>query len=44
MGKVFEEFWLTYPFEDFATMQPLLRRAFDEWAAMGMVTLIQRKH
>jgi len=27
-----------YPFEDFATMRPLLRRAFDEWLAMGMVT------
>ena len=27
-----------YPFEDFATMRPLLRRAFDEWVAMGMVT------
>ena len=27
-----------YPFEDFATMRPLLRRAFDEWVTMGMVT------
>ena len=27
-----------YPFEDFATMRPLLRQAFDEWVAMGMVT------
>ena len=27
-----------YPFEDFTAMRPLLRRAFDEWVTMGMVT------
>lgn len=27
-----------YPFEDFKTMRPLFRQAFDEWVVMGMVT------
>ena len=27
-----------YPFEDFSAMRPLLRRAFDEWVAMDLIT------